>query len=50
MFESPVREDVGQLPHQENGKLYERLLKDRHWAHHTTRILNSEVAGDSHQV
>lgn len=30
---------VDRLPRQENGKLYKRLLKDRYWAGHKTRIV-----------
>jgi len=30
---------VGELPRQENGKLYKRLLKDQYWAGRATRIV-----------
>jgi fatty-acyl-CoA synthase len=30
---------VDQLPRQENGKLYKRLLKERYWAGHRTSII-----------
>ncbi len=28
-----------QLPRQDNGKLYKRLLRDRYWAGHTSRVI-----------
>ena len=28
-----------QLPRQDNGKLYKRLLRDRYWAGHASRVI-----------
>jgi acyl-coenzyme A synthetase/AMP-(fatty) acid ligase len=39
MENRPALEFAAQLPRQENGKLYKRLLRERYWTGHATRIV-----------